>query len=75
MESKMKFALVAYLILNGDIHAFTLDEHLTYDDCQAAIMGGVKSADIVPGLSVDLSRAPLVCEIEAAPSAIVAYGG
>lgn len=71
----MKFALIAFLILNGENHAFILDEHLTYDDCQAAIDGGVKSADIVPGLSVDLTGAPLVCELQSAPVAIAVFGG
>jgi hypothetical protein len=71
----MKFALVAFLIFNGEIHAFKMDSGLTYDDCQAATVKGLRSAVIAPGLTVDLSRAPLVCEIEAAPAITVATFG
>ena len=68
----MKFALVAYAILSGDIHSFVLDEHLTYQDCQHAIHQGVRAAEIVPGVTVDLRRAPLVCELEAKPGVTMA---
>lgn len=60
----MKFALVAYALLSGDIHAFVLDSNLTYEDCKAALAQGVTVADIVPGMSIDLNGAPLVCELE-----------
>jgi len=71
----MTFSLVAYLILSGEIHAFKLDSNLTYDDCQAAIASGMHNAEIVPGISADLSRAPLVCQIESAPDVVVAASG
>jgi hypothetical protein len=69
----MKFSLIAYLIITGDVHAFKLDSGLTYEDCNAAVSrGGAKSTTIAPGLSVDLSKAPLVCEIELQPAITVA---
>lgn len=71
----MHFSLIAFLILNGEIHAFKMDENLTYDDCHAAIVAGVSRADIVPGVTVDLSGAPLVCQIETGPAITVATYG
>lgn len=71
----MHFSLIAYLVLSGQIHAFKMDSHLTYSDCHAAIAVGVRSAEIVPGMTVDLSRAPLVCQIETAPDVIIAAYG
>ncbi|NEI70997.1 hypothetical protein GR212_15570 [Rhizobium lusitanum] len=67
----MKFALVAYALISGDIHSFVLDEHLTYQDCQQAIHEGVRAAEIVPGVTVDLRRAPLVCELESPAQVIM----
>lgn len=68
----MKFALVAYAILSGDIQSFVMDSGLTYRECMHAIKQGVTVAEIVPGVSIDLSGAPLVCELETVPSVTMA---
>lgn len=68
----MKFLLVAYAILSGDVHSFVMDSGLTYQECMQAIADGVTVADIVPGVTIDLSSAPLVCELETPPQVIVA---
>lgn len=64
----MKFALVAYAVLSGDIHSFVMDSGLTYRECMQAVQEGVTVANIVPGVTIDLSGAPLVCELETSPA-------
>ncbi|TCU34103.1 hypothetical protein [Rhizobium azibense] len=71
----MTFAFLAFLAINGEIHTFVLDQHLSYSDCQTAIHKGVKAAEIIPGVTIDLSGAPLVCELETAPAVTVAAAG
>ena len=61
----MTFALVAFLMIGCEIHAFHIDARLSYDDCMSAVSQGVDAIDIAPGLTVDATGAALVCEIEA----------
>ncbi|WPE19924.1 hypothetical protein [Shinella zoogloeoides] len=67
----MKFVLVALASLNGDVHSFVLDGPMTYQDCRKAMAESVTWAEIVPGMWIDLSGAPLVCEPDAAPAVTV----
>ncbi len=67
----MKFALVAYALLSGDIHSFVMDSGLSYSECMQAVRHGVTVADIAPGVAIDLSGAPLVCELETTPDVIL----
>lgn len=48
----MTFALVALILIGGQVEAFEIDHGLTYEDCKRAVE------------VVDVITTPLVCELE-----------
>lgn len=60
----MTFALIAYVLLTGEPHAYVLDSALTYEDCMDAVSIGALAVEFTDGTRVDLDGAPLVCELE-----------
>jgi len=40
----MKFLLVAYMLVNGDVHSYVVDYDLSFDDCRVAVTRPIEDA-------------------------------